>query len=431
MMIRRLDDWFMALPIEVKTKIAVWFGLGGLGLVTLTALYGFANPDAVIVSGITVVMLATCFTLGCMSAVMFLLNRVIHPFKRIIHEMTLLSQGERQVSLIDIDRVDEIGDMARALVAFQQSTIELDKMYESQSQAFETQRLADVERADQRKAELLELAAQFEANVGKVVTDVADASRQLQLTAGSMAVAAQQTTTQSTTVMESMKRALDGATLAAAASDESALSIGEVSRQAASSAEFAREASIAANSADETIAALSTSAEQVGQIVEFIQSVTRRTNLLALNASIEAARVGEAGQGFAVVATEVKQLSLKTSEATKGVAQQILAMQQSSRATVEALQSISDKIKKLETSAVLIATAVEQQSVTGSEIARSIDLAARATDDAASHIDQVRETSISTGVATAQMRESADALDVQAASLRDKANAFLNQIRSA
>src|SRR3546814_16078423 len=112
------------------------------------------------------------------------------------------------------------------------------------------------------------------------------------------------------------------------------MSICEISRQAASSAELARKATNSARDADVTISALSSSAEQVGQIVELIQTIAQRTNLLALNASIEAARGGEAGRGFAVVASAVKELAMQTSRATQEVAAQIRAIQDPDRKSV-------------------------------------------------------------------------------------------------
>ena len=83
-----------------------------------------------------------------------------------------------------------------------------------------------------------------------------------------MAKSADETAKQTNQVSNSLDEATAGVTAAAAASDEFAMSIGEISRQAASSAELARDATGAANRADETISALSQSAEQVGQIVE-------------------------------------------------------------------------------------------------------------------------------------------------------------------
>ena len=376
------------------------------------------------------------------AAVLFLGMRYLsRDFSRKIGEitagMTKLANGDRHFEIEGIERKDEIGEMLKAIGLFKKANIRLEEWAKERAERAEKEielqqeRQVEREQIDARRADLMaDLADQFERSVGEVVSSVAAAASQLQTTASSMAGSADESAHQTAEVVKSMEEANAGATAAAAASDEFAMSIGEISRQAASSAELARKASQSANQADETISTLSDSAEQVGQIVEMIQTIAQRTNLLALNASIEAARGGEAGRGFAVVASEVKELAMQTSRATEKVAEQIRAMQDSTGASVNALRTIADQVGKLESTAISIASAVDQQSVAGQDLARSIDLAARSTDRVASHIDDVRELALSTGAAASQVLSSATNLDQQATTLRGQVQDFLQKVRS-
>lgn len=344
--------------------------------------------------------------------------------------MTRLASGDRHFEIEGIERKDEVGEMLRAMALFKRANIRLEKWSAERAERsaveLEQQERA---RAEQRRV-LNELANQFERTVGDVVSGVAAASSQLKGTAGTMAGVAEEATRRTSDVVRSMTEANAGANAAAAASDEFAMSIGEISRQAASSAELAREASGAAGQADATISALSSAAEEIGQIVDLIQSIARRTNLLALNASIEAARGGEAGRGFAVVASEVKELAAQTSQATEKVAGKIEAIQQSTGASVTALRRIAGQIGELESTAISIASAVDQQSVAGQDLARSIDMAARATNAVSGHVEDVRELSLSTGAAASQVLASSTELEHQAEDLRQEVDAFLARVRA-
>jgi methyl-accepting chemotaxis protein len=209
-----------------------------------------------------------------------------------------------------------------------------------------------------RKAANARLASTFETGVKGLVVSVAAAARQMQAAAQSLAGAATETSAQSSTV--------------AAASEELTASVNEISRQLAGATEVVKQAVDEANKSDKMVGELVTTAEKVGEVTQMIAEIAEQTNLLALNATIEAARAGEAGKGFAVVASEVKSLATQTAKATGEIEQQIKAIQDSSSMSAEAIREIVRIITKISEVNASIASAVEEQSAATREVSSNI-----------------------------------------------------------
>jgi len=177
----------------------------------------------------------------------------------------------------------------------------------------------------------------------------------------------------------------------AQATDELARSSVEIGESVRRADALAQETAAVTASATATIDGLKTSSSDIGTVVNLIATIAKKTNLLALNAKIEAARAGDAGRGFAVVASEVKSLSVQTQEATADIKQKIAALQADANALIASVQKIAATIETLRPLFTAIAGATEQQIATTNELSANAAHASQfiaAVADGANEIDQ-------------------------------------------
>jgi methyl-accepting chemotaxis protein len=413
------DEFFVSSEqvLSEVTKIAILAGEG------IEKLWADRLGEATMGMAKSAAILAMAMILGAFQWLL-LTRGALSRFDKIRETMTELAAGHLDVVIPDLHAKDEVGAMAAAVRVFKDGAIDRARL--------ETESAAAAERAaaDKRGA-MNALADGFETSVNRVVESVTAAAEQMLSTAHGMSEAARHALDRATEVASASEQATNNVESVAEAAEQMSRSLAEVSARVTDSANMTGNAAQEAAGASAQVDKLAQSARTIGDVVKLISAIAEQTNLLALNATIEAARAGDAGRGFAIVASEVKNLASQTARATEQIAQQITRMQNETTGVVGAIGNISRLIETLNASATTVATNVEEQNATTREIARSTSQAADGTRHVSSNIAVVSSSVSETGSASDQVLEKAKALSREAGDLRAEVVNFLARVRAA
>lgn len=285
--------------------------------------------------------------------------------------------------------------------------------------------------ARERRRILHDLANEFERKIAGIARALIASIASLRAASEQMRTGAEEVSQRSLAASQASRSSSSNVVAITAATSELAKSFTEVDRRVNEAARLVGHTTQQALTVLDRVGELSRKVHEIGNVTQVISTIARHTNLLALNASIEAARIGNMGGGFAVVAQEIKGLADETWRATEQIQNQIDAIGLSGADAIEAIDTMTATIDTLNQISGAVAAVVEKQNVATAGIAANVKRAADETVTAGGHIDIVSRVAEETGEAANHVADSADVLSRQSADLDTEVADFLGRIRVA
>ena len=305
--------------------------------------------------------------IGFVVVMAMFVGRAFRPLNKMSKDMMSLAEGNLEVE-IDLSRKDETRVMAEAMGHF------LDNA--KARRELEAKAIEERSKETKRQENIQRLITDFRQTISDILTGLSIEASSMNDTSDKLNQITEDASEKATNASSSADEAAKNVTSVTAAAEKLSATMREISSQTDKTSALASGAEQSMNSTNQDVDLLINSTQKVGDVVNIIRDIAEQTNLLALNATIEAARAGEAGKGFAVVASEVKQLSSQTAKATDEIAVQVQDIQSSTDNTANSVGSFSESVSGVKDISVSVNTSISQQLEVTQEINQNLNIAA-------------------------------------------------------
>lgn len=352
-----------------------------------------------------------------------LILRIIKRISVLRQQISEISEDKLDITIISTDRQDEVGDIARAVDILKlngQKRVKLEEQSQKQQ----------LEAAMQRSQTFIDIANKLDKSISNITQKLTDMTSEMSDTSSDVSKNSQdliRDVTDLFDLFESSKGSLSEVIQTVTLMNQA---ISHISEQSKLSETTCQDMSKTSEKTVTVIHGLFKAVEQIGDVAQLINDIAEQTNLLALNATIEAARAGDAGRGFSVVASEVKNLASQTASATETISKRIDEVKRTTQSAVDSFDEIRAKVSDISQNVSVISNSVNDQATAADQLSSAIHQVEDEVDQGLTQFKKVNSVFETVNTKTINLQKTCEDISNKADQLNDTIATTVIEIKS-